>query len=180
MTVLDEPVVLLDEARVPIGQLDKAQAHRVATPLHLAFSCYLFDNRGRVLVTRRALSKATWPGVWTNTCCGHPRPGEPMADAIRRRLAAELLTGAKELREVLPQFAYSARDASGIEENEVCPVYSGRALHPDRPLRPNPDEVMEWAWVGWEDLVRAVRATPFVFSPWAVAQVGQMDDPPGP
>ena len=177
--VTPETVVLLNERREAIGIQDKAVVHTAATPLHLAFSLYLFDVAGRVLLTRRALTKKTWPGVWTNTCCGHPAPGEAPEDAVRRRLPEELGIEVEDLTCVLPDFSYTATDASGIVENEVCPVFAG-LLHPDAQLLPNSEEVMDWAWTPWEQLVAAVSATPFVFSPWAVAQVREHPGHPRP
>ena len=171
----EELVVLVDAAGQPIGQRLKADVHGNQTPMHLAFSVHVFDDAGRVLLTRRALSKRTWPGVWTNTCCGHPAPDEVMTDAVRRRLRFELGLEVGDLRCVLPDFTYTATDASGIVENEICPVFEARLPHPEPRLSVNPDEVMDWKWVPWDDLARSVRLTPFAFSPWAVSQVVLLD-----
>ena len=176
-TPLDR-VVLLSESGEPIGELPRSSVHGRATPLHLAFSVYVFDTSGNTLITRRSLTKATWPGVWSNTCCGHPRPGESIPAAIRRRLYDELGLAVGDLECVLPDFAYRATDASGIEENEVCPVFAARALHPATALLPNPDEVLDWRWVRWVDLTEAARRTPFVFSPWAVLQIAELGPRP--
>lgn len=163
-----ELVSLLDNDGVAIGVADKLAVHTTDTALHLAFSCHLYNDDGEVLVTRRALAKRTWPGVWTNSFCGHPAPDEPMDDAVRRRASFELGASLRDLELVLPDFRYRAVDASGIVENEVCPVYRARL---DGSLSPNPDEVAEWQWVSPADLHGAVRATPFAFSPWLVLQV---------
>jgi isopentenyl-diphosphate Delta-isomerase len=171
----EELVVLVDATGQPIGRSPKTEIHGTQTPLHLAFSVHVFDDLGRVLLTRRALGKRTWPGVWTNTCCGHPAPGETMTDAVRRRLTFELGLDVGDLTCVLPEFAYTASDASGIVENEICPTFEARLLHPKARPRANRDEVMDWKWVQWDDLTRAVRLTPFAFSPWAVSQIGQLD-----
>src|SRR3989475_11018045 len=104
-----ETVVLLDEAGYASGTADKVAVHHARTPLHLAFSCYLFNGAGQFLLTRRAESKRTWPGVWTNTCCGHPLPGEPMSGSVLRRLQDELGIGAGQLALVLPRVRYHAR-----------------------------------------------------------------------
>lgn len=162
MTVTEE-VVLLDDAGHPIGVADKAAVHTSTTPLHLAFSCHVYRPDGLVLVTRRALRKQTWPGVWSNSFCGHPAPGESQEDAIVRRARFELGIALTELEVVLPDFRYRAVDASGIVENEVCPVY--RAVTTDA-VAPNPDEVAAFEWVAPAALHDAVLAAPFAFSPW--------------
>jgi isopentenyl-diphosphate Delta-isomerase len=177
--VAEEQVVLLEPGGRPIGTQAKADVHTTSTPLHLAFSLHLFDASGRVLITRRALGKATWPGVWTNSCCGHPGAGESMTDAVQRRLGYELGASVTDLVCVLPDFAYTATDASGIQENEICPVYAGR-LHPDAVVSANTSEVMDWVWVEWSDLVTAAAAVPSAFSPWAVDQLHRLAASPCP
>jgi isopentenyl-diphosphate delta-isomerase len=164
----EERVVLLDPARRPIGTALKSVVHGTDTPLHLAFSCHVYDSEGRVLLTRRSLGKQAWPGVWTNSVCGHPAPGEEMADAVRRRTRYELGIDVDELSLVLPDFQYRAVDASGIVENEFCPVYTARTV--DTP-NPRPSEVSEFEWAKPEDVQVAVAATPWAFSPWLVLQL---------
>lgn len=166
-----ELVVLLDEAGTPIGSADKATIHTADTPLHLAFSCHLVDDDGRVLLTRRALSKLTWPGIWTNSFCGHPGPGEDPTEAIVRRAEQELGTRVDTIEPAVPDFRYRAVDDSGVVENEICPVFTAR-IRAD--LYPRPDEVCAHHWARPEDVRLAVDSTPFVFSPWIVAQVPRM------
>lgn len=162
-----ERVVLLDEDRTPIGSELKHLVHSESTPLHLAFSCHVLNPAGQVLVTRRALGKRTWPGVWTNSFCGHPQPGEPIEDAVVRRGQDELGLSVRGVRVALAEFRYRATDATGVVENEVCPVYL--AVTDEEP-RPNPDEVMEARWTDPGPLGDALRAAPWAFSPWFVSQ----------
>lgn len=171
MTTTPEQVVLVDESGVPVGTADKIVVHTTNTPLHLAFSCHLYNPAGEVLVSRRALGKLTWPGVWTNSFCGHPAPGESMEDAIARRAQFELGVTVTDLTVVLPDFRYRAVDASGVVENEVCPVY--RAVTTDA-IEPNPGEVAEFAWVSPESLHEAAAAAPYAFSPWLRWQLEQL------
>ncbi|MBK8459923.1 MAG: isopentenyl-diphosphate Delta-isomerase [Micropruina sp.] len=168
-----DAVVLLDDAGRAVGQRDRFAVHTENTPLHLAFSSYLFDDAGRVLLTRRALNKLTWPGVWTNSCCGHPRPGGAIPDAVARRVREEVGLTVRDLRCVLPDFRYRAVDTSGIVENEICPVFVGR-VDPSQ-LILDPDEVLDHTWVSWADLTRAVASADRVFSPWAALQVPLLD-----
>lgn len=166
-------VVLLDEAGRPTGHAPRDGVHTHDTPLHLAFSCYVLDADGRVLMTRRALGKRTWPGVWTNAFCGHPRPGEAPRSAVLRRGREELGLELADLSLMLPDFRYRAVDASGLVENELCPVWFAVARSAPRP---DPAEVMDHAWVEVTDLGRAVAATPWAFSPWSVLQVTALAD----
>ncbi|QNA93190.1 MULTISPECIES: isopentenyl-diphosphate Delta-isomerase [unclassified Microbacterium] len=163
-----DDVTLLAEDGTAVGVLAKSEVHTTDTPLHLAFSCYVLDRDGRLLVTRRALSKLTWPGVWTNSFCGHPRPGEEMLDAVRRRAVDELGLRLDDVRLALPDYRYRAVDASGIVENEICPVHV--AVVETEPTA-DPDEVSEWAWVEIPPFIEAVAAAPFAFSPWLVEQL---------
>ncbi len=166
-----EEVVLLDDEGREIGTAPKSSVHGTDTALHLAFSCHVVDRDGRVLVTRRALGKTAWPGVWTNSFCGHPAPAEPVVSAVRRRAEYELGITLSELTLALPLFRYRATDASGIVEHEICPVYVARS---DDAPRPNPLEVSEIAWVEPADLATALETAPWAFSPWLVLQARQL------
>jgi isopentenyl-diphosphate delta-isomerase len=167
----DELVVLLDDDGHAIGTGPKATTHHADTPLHLAFSCYVFDDEGRLLVTRRALGKPTWPGVWTNSVCGHPGPGEPLADAVARRARRELGLELRDVQLVLPAFRYTALMTNGVRENELCPVLVARAAgNPD----PAPDEVEEWTWVPWKEFRDDVLDDRREVSPWCVEQIREL------
>jgi isopentenyl-diphosphate delta-isomerase len=166
-----ESVVLVDQDGRALGAAPKAEVHTASTPLHLAFSCYLFNGAGEFLLTRRAESKRTWPGVWTNTCCGHPMPQEPLAGSVRRRLGQELGIRAAELVLVLPRFRYQARMANGVAENEVCPVF---AAYSDDPPDPDPGEVAEVRWVDWERFCDQARGGGQPVSPWCALQLAEL------
>lgn len=173
----EDRVVLLDDDGEAIGTAPRENIHHAETPLHLAFSCHLTDDSGDLLLSRRALTKRSWPGVWTNAFCGHPRPGEDLLDAVRRHARTEL--GIEELFDlevVLPTFRYRAVDAHGTVENEICPVVFARipGRHPS--VGANPDEVAETVWVDATDLGRTSVAAPWSLSPWAVAQLRELAD----
>jgi geranylgeranyl diphosphate synthase, type I len=171
----DEDLVeLLDEAGCVIGQASRATVHHTSTPRHRAFSVYLTDDTDQVLLTRRALSKTTWPGVWTNSCCGHPRPGESDEAAIRRRVFEELGVEIRNVEVVLPDFSYTATDPQGLVENEFCPVYRASVVN-TTVLRPDPEEVMDYQWLSWADLMATADRAPGLLSPWAVAQVRSLN-----
>jgi len=173
----EELVVLLDENGQPCGTAPKASVHTESTPLHLAFSCWLFHLDGqRVLLTRRAAAKRTWPLVWTNSFCGHPAPGEAVDEAVRRRAADELGVDLRELSLALPDFRYTARMDNGVTENEVCPVFT--ATLAGDPV-PDPAEVDSFEWVPWSTLAAAVADDPERYSPWMRLQLPLLADKRG-
>ena len=169
---LVEHVILLDQDGREIGTAPKESVHGADTSFHLAFSCYVFNDLGEVLMTRRALGKKTWPGVWTNSFCGHPLPAEPLTAAVTRRARFELGLDISAISVALPLFRYRATDSSGTVENELCPVYvATTSAEPE----PNPREVMEYRWADPATLRSAVRDAPWAFSPWLVLQVQELD-----
>jgi isopentenyl-diphosphate Delta-isomerase len=163
-TVEDEFLVLVNEDGDEVGVAPKLATHHTDTPLHLAFSCYLFDEAGRFLLTRRALTKKTWPGMWTNSCCGHPMPDEPLRRAVNRRLGDELGTAALRMDTVLPAVRYRAIMPNGLVENELGPVLR---ILPRLPVVPTPEEVAEVRWVSWPPFVRRVLAGVQEIAPWS-------------
>ncbi|MGK2948100.1 MAG: isopentenyl-diphosphate Delta-isomerase [Acidimicrobiales bacterium] len=168
-----EHVVLLDRRGRPVATEPKAVAHHDATALHLAFSCHLVRADGAVLLTRRALSKRTWPGTWTNGCCGHPQTGETMRQAITRRVGEELGLAVGRVGLALPDFAYRAQMADGTVEHELCPVAVAEVTGP---VAADPDEVDDLVWLGWDDLVARATHEPATLSPWSVEQIRQLHD----
>ncbi|UYP19122.1 isopentenyl-diphosphate Delta-isomerase [Rhodococcus sp. Z13] len=167
-----EQVVLLDDAGRAVGIEPKATVHTTDTPLHLAFSSYVFDSRGNVLLTRRALDKLTFPGVLTNSCCGHPAPDEPLGEAVRRRLQQELGLEVHDVDVVLPAFRYKAVMDNGIVENEICPVF--RVRYDGPPPSPDPAEVHDTEWAEWTTFADDVVAGRREVSVWCREQVYQL------
>jgi isopentenyl-diphosphate delta-isomerase len=167
----DDLVVLVDEAGAPCGTAPKSEVHHQHTPLHLAFSCWVSNPDGKVLITRRAWDKVTWPGVWSNAFCGHPGPGEAIPDAIRRRARQELGVPVTDLTPALPRFRYRAAMGNGVVENEICPVFVAALLAEPEP---DPREVAEFRWISVEELHHRIGVDPHWFSPWGVRQLSQL------
>ncbi len=165
-------VVLLDRHGRPAGTAPKSTVHGPNTPLHLAFSCYAIDGAGRILLTRRAAAKRTWPSTWSNACCGHPQPGETLRQAVGRHLLAELHVQPVEMALAVPDFAYRATMDDGTVEHELCPVVVA-TIGGD--LWPDPDEADAAEWVAWDVLVARARHAPATLSPWSVRQIAVLD-----
>jgi len=167
-----ELIVLCDEQGNPTGTAEKWSSHHGETPLHLAFSCYVFDEAGAFLTTRRALTKKVWPGVWTNTVCGHPAPSESFPDAIARRMGYEMGMTVRDIEVVLPDHLYRAPPYRGIVEYEFCPVFVARV---DSEPAPNAIEVGATAWMDWEEFVRrAEEDLDDVYSWWCKNQLREL------
>ncbi|HEY2451394.1 MAG TPA: isopentenyl-diphosphate Delta-isomerase [Scandinavium sp.] len=166
-----EHVILVNAQGEILGTQEKHAAHSTSTPLHLAFSCWLFNSHGEMLLTRRALSKKAWPGVWTNSVCGHPQLKETTEQAIVRRCRYEVGADLHDITSVYPEFSYRETDSSGIVESEICPVFAARVTNE---LTLNREEVMEAKWLRLDNLRKAVEAAPFLFSPWLVLQLNHI------
>ncbi|MGY2075008.1 isopentenyl-diphosphate Delta-isomerase [Blastococcus sp. SYSU DS0828] len=167
-----EMIVLVDEEGLAIGTMPKRQVHHGETPLHRAFSAYLFADDGRLLITRRAEDKATFPGMWTNTVCGHPGPGEDDGAAIARRAGFELGLSVADIRPALPGYRYRA-EFRGVVENEICPVYVGRFTGSPAP---EPSEVAEWELLDWAAFRRRQETEGDAWSPWCREQARLIEE----
>ncbi len=155
--MVDEYVVLTDSQNNPTGTALKATVHSDKTPVHRAFSCFLFNSKGELLLQQRALTKKTWPGIWSNSCCGHPAPGEVTEDSVYRRLSFELgvpRSAVRNLQVILPNFKYYV-EREGVVEREFCPVYAGRL---DCEPTINPLEVHATRWIPWNEYTGVAAA----------------------
>ena len=167
---MTEHVILLDGTGRAIGTMPKHAVHHRATPLHLAFSCHVVDETGRMLLTQRATTKRTWPGVWSNACCGHPQVGETIRGAVERRLREELGLVVDHVAMALPDFTYRAAMDDGTVEHERCPVVVARVKGDPTP---RPGEVADLRWLPWPE-VAALAQEPGRLSPWSVPQIAQL------
>lgn len=155
-----EHVILVDAAGREVGHAEKLSVHRSGA-LHRAFSVFLFDGRGRMLLQRRATGKYHTGGLLSNACCSHPRPGEPTAEAAHRRLREEMGIACP-LEEVFT-LVYRADLAGGLCEHEYDHVFVGR--FDGRPV-PDPAEVSEWRWATVAAVAREMADEPEGFTPW--------------
>lgn len=162
-----EYVVLVDEQDQAIGTAEKLEAHE-KNLLHRAFSIFIFRNhpdtqQPLLLLQQRALSKYHSPGLWTNTCCSHPRPNESILDAATRRLQEEF--GFQAPLKNIGRFHYNAHFPNGLAENEIDHVLIG-SIGPETIIAPNPEEIHAYRWISLEDLQKELAAEPARFTPW--------------
>jgi isopentenyl-diphosphate delta-isomerase len=156
-----EELILVDELDREIGHKSKAECHAGNGVLHRAFSIFVFNGDDELLLQQRSLDKPLWPSYWSNTCCSHPRLGEPMEEAVSRRLIQEL--GFDCPLEFLYKFKYHAQYGALGAEHEYCWVYFGRY---DGPVDANVNEIAAWRFVRLADLEAELEAAPERFTPW--------------
>ena len=156
-----ERLILVDENDNEIGTISKADAHDAKGTLHRAFSLFIFNDKGELLLQQRSPEKRLWGGYWSNSCCSHPRAGEKMDDAAQRRLADEL--GMTATLEFIYKFSYQADFGELGAENELCWVYVGQATSE---VQANTSEISNWRWVTPQALDVEMRERPKTFTPW--------------
>jgi len=157
----DEPLILVDESDRVVGHLSKGACHDGEGVLHRAFSLFVFNRSGQLLLQRRSPEKRLWPLFWSNSCCSHPRQDETMDQAVRRRLREEL--GLESDLHFLYKFQYQARYEDVGSENEICWVYVGVA---DGSPEPNPNEIADHRWLTPSQLDDEMESAPESFTPW--------------
>jgi isopentenyl-diphosphate delta-isomerase len=153
-------VILVNEQDVAIGKLEKMEAHRRGI-LHRAFSIFIFDREGRMLLQQRAMGKYHSEGLWTNACCSHPRPGEDTEAAARKRLKEEL--GFETVIKPLFTFTYKASFENGLIEHEFDHVFVGIY---DGAISPNSAEVMAHRYESLEEIAGELHRQPEKFTEW--------------
>ena len=157
-----EFVVLVDEQDNPIGKMEKQQAH-IEGLLHRAFSIFIFNSEKKLLLQKRASSKYHCGGLWTNSCCSHPRENENIQDAANRRLAEEM--GMQCSLKPIFTFMYRAEFDNGLIEHEFDHVFFGES---DQNPKINPEEVETYRYIAMENLQQEVKEFPENFTPWFI------------
>ena len=161
-----EYVVLVDEKNNVLGTMPKSEVHGEQTPLHRAFSSFIFRTSDKkFLLQQRSEEKKTWPLMWSNSCCGHPGPGEDTVSAAQRRLAFELGLYPLFIEEIAPyRYCFVHK---GVMENEICPILVGMV---DKEPVINPQEVEATRWVDWNWFVKETKNNPKGYSEWCVEE----------
>jgi isopentenyl-diphosphate delta-isomerase len=156
-----EELILVDDSDIELGFLSKQQCHDGDGILHRAFSLFVFNSNGELLLQKRSADKRLWPLFWSNSCCSHPRKGESMEVATRRRLDEEL--GIHADLEFVFKFSYRAKFDDLGSENELCSVFLGKT---DQAYSANANEIAEARFVSVDALQSELLASPEAFTPW--------------
>jgi isopentenyl-diphosphate Delta-isomerase len=157
---MTEEVILVNEQDEELGFLEKMEAHRKAV-LHRAFSVFIFNNKGEMLLQKRASHKYHSGGLWTNACCSHPRPGEKTSDAASRRLNEEM--GFQTAIKKIFDFTYKAEFDNGLTEFEFDHVFAGEY---DGIIKANPEEVSDYCYKNIEEIEQSLQSHPKKYTAW--------------
>lgn len=166
-----EELILVDEDDNQLGTLSKANCHDGDGVLHRAFSLFLFDVRGNLLLQQRSSMKRLWPLYWSNSCCSHPRSGETMQEATRRRLRQEL--GVVADLQFIYKFGYHARFEEIGSERELCSVFLGRI---DGEVAANRNEIADVRYVKAAELTSALQQDGERYTPWLHMEWRRLND----
>lgn len=158
----DELLLVVNENDEVIDYKTKAECHDDGGILHRAFSIFIFNQAGDLLLQKRSADKRLWPLTWSNSCCSHPRKGEIMDVATQRRLYEEL--GFETALRFLYKFQYQARYDQTGSENEVCSVYIGKVRSVD--VNINPTEISEWTFISPKEMDTELKSSPEKYTPW--------------
>lgn len=162
MEKIEEYVVLVDKNNNVLGTSPKLAAHNANTPLHRGFSVFLFNSKGELLLQQRSKKKKTFPLVWSNSVCGHPKLNESNADAAKRKLSEELGIDGVEVFEILTDYQYKV-EMNGIWENEICPIL---VCFTDKKPIINKDEAENIRWIKWQEFLKEINGRPGKYSIW--------------
>lgn len=157
----DEPLIVVDEDNNVVEYLPKADVHQGQGILHRAFSVFLFNAKGEVLLQKRSADKPLWPLFWSNSCCSHPRRGETEEGAAGRRIDEEL--DVRSELEYVYTFTYHAPFGDLGSEHEICSVFVG---HSTGAIVANETEIADWRWISPADLTAELQNEPQHFTPW--------------
>ncbi len=155
-----EYVVLVNDNDMPLGTMEKMEAHERGK-LHRAFSVFIFNKNGEMMLQKRAAEKYHSPGLWTNTVCSHPRPGEDIEEAAHRRMMEEMGFDAP-LKELF-SFTYKANVGGGLTEHEFDHVFIGTT---DQKPNPNPEEVSDWKYMSVQEILDDIKKNPSDYTEW--------------
>lgn len=165
-----ELVVLVNENNEVLGTMPKSEVHGKTTPLHRAFSSFIFNEKKEVLLQQRSHLKKTWPLIWSNSCCGHPGLQESNIDAAKRRLKDELGLEVSHIEEVSPYRYQFSKD--NVMENEICPILVGFT---NQEVIINPSEVENIKWMKWKDFLEEIKDNLSIYSPWCLEEALILD-----
>lgn len=165
-----ELLVVVDDQDREVGTLEKRQCHAGDGTLHRAFSVFIFNKKGELLIQQRSEQKPLWPLYWSNSCCSHPRPHETIINAAQRRMQEEL--GLSCELEYLYKFKYHAQFEDVGSEREICSVFYG---YYDGDINPDSNEIFAWRFISPKELSLHMVENPNSYTPWFIMELEKIE-----